>query len=397
MSPSPSESNFGAEKGPTRSTARAAGVIGALLGIAALWWLATRAPVTPLPDAGGGSSLWLVLLTGASIGGLSCLAVQGGLLAALIAGREAGLRRGSAAPRDHLLPLVQFLLAKVAAYAVLGALLGAFGSRLPLGLQGWLMMAVGLYMLVVVLQLLDVHPIVRRLAWQPPRPLQRLIRHASRGTGAASAWVLGALTVFVPCGVTLAMELMAVASQSPLRGALILFVFTLGTVPAFVVIGLLASGLGRQAHPLVRPVAAAAIAVVGVVTLASGARLAGLSVPSIARTVPNAPAAVTVPAAHPAGPAVAAAAQEATLHVRTGVFEPARLQVLPDAPLRLELVTEGTKGCIRAFVIPSLGIERLLPETGREIVELPPAPPGARIPFMCSMGMYSGVIEVAGP
>ena len=32
--------------------------------------------------------LWLIFLTGLTVGGLTCLAVQGGLLASVIAGRE---------------------------------------------------------------------------------------------------------------------------------------------------------------------------------------------------------------------------------------------------------------------------------------------------------------------
>jgi hypothetical protein len=238
--------------------------------------------------------------------------------------------------------------------------------------------------------------------------VQRLIRRSTRTADGAGPLLVGGLTVFIPCGVTLAMELLAVSSQSARQGALVMLAFTLGTVPTFLVLGVAATQFGRRAYPVFRPVAAVIVAVIGVTTILSGARLLGLGLPSSGSATPSAglPAqttaadggtgAVALPAQAPGGTAPMSALTEATLFVSTGAFEPQTLSIPANVPVRLNLITRGTRGCIRAFVIPSLGIETLLPETGTQQVELPPSAPGQTIPFMCSMGMYRGQIEVAG-
>lgn len=396
-----------------------------LVAVLVLVWLLNAGRLS-LPGGGApdaSASLWLVFLTGLSVGGLSCLAVQGGLLAAMIAQRELRAReegepqgppdaRGSAG--DRLAPVLLFLGSKLAAYTALGALLGYFGSKIPLALQGWLIIAVGVFMLIVVLQMFDVHPFFRRFAFQPPKAVQRYLRQRSKRGDKLGPLALGALTVFIPCGTTLAMELLAIASNSPLRGAQIMFAFTLGTLPLFLAMGVAASQLGQRAYRVFRPVAALAIVLVALLSIRSGARLLGVN-PSwgsggsvgqaeIRGEAPADLASGIAPsgAALPAAPGASAAdasprmsqpIQEATIQVATSAYTPGRLQIKAGLPTRLSLVSEGARGCIRAFTIPALGIERMLPETGTEVLELPPAAPGT-IDFMCSMGMYGGVIEV---
>ena len=65
-------------------------------------------------------------------------------------------------------------------------------------------------------------------------------------------------------------------------------------------------------------------------------------------------------------------------------------------PLKLALTTDKTYSCARAFVLQSLGIEKMLPESGTVMIDLPPQEPGTRLFYSCSMGMYSGVILFEG-
>ena len=58
----------------------------------------------------------------------------------------------------------------------------------------------------------------------------------------------------------------------------------------------------------------------------------------------------------------------------------------------MALVTDDTHSCSRAFVIPSLNMERLLPESGIVVVDLPAQQPGKVLNYSCSMGMYTGQI-----
>jgi hypothetical protein len=58
----------------------------------------------------------------------------------------------------------------------------------------------------------------------------------------------------------------------------------------------------------------------------------------------------------------------------------------------LNLVTNQTYSCARDFVIPSLNVYQLLPDTGTVQVNIPAQPSGTRMFFTCSMGMYTGMI-----
>src|SRR3989344_978799 len=142
---------------------------------------------------------WLIFLTGLSIGGFTCLAVQGGLLASVIAAREEEKRT------PKYLITIAFLFAKLVAYTLLGFLLGMLGEKLSLSTttQSILQLLAGLYMLAIAFNLLNVHPIFRYAVIQPPRFLGKLVRKESRSSQLFAPILLGLLTIFIPCGTTL--------------------------------------------------------------------------------------------------------------------------------------------------------------------------------------------------
>lgn len=61
-------------------------------------------------------------------------------------------------------------------------------------------------------------------------------------------------------------------------------------------------------------------------------------------------------------------------------------------PTDLTFRTNGNRGCTRVTVIPSLGVQRSLPDTGEETVDLG-RPQAGSLRYTCGMGMYSGSIE----
>src|SRR5690348_14117541 len=70
-----------------------------------------------------------IFLTGLLAGGLSCMAVQGGLLAATVAQRQQS-KLTSLTASGNATPIFIFLSAKLVAYTLLGFLLGLLGSTL---------------------------------------------------------------------------------------------------------------------------------------------------------------------------------------------------------------------------------------------------------------------------
>lgn len=115
-------------------------VAASLVGIAALVVLsALFSPGLPGSDAGK-VNLVLVAVTGITAGGLSCLAVQGGLLATAVTQREgddldevrkryvSGAVDEPRFPPHDGKPVLWFLASKTSAYTLLGAGLGALGT-----------------------------------------------------------------------------------------------------------------------------------------------------------------------------------------------------------------------------------------------------------------------------
>jgi len=85
--------------------------------------------------------------------------------------------------------------------------------------------------------------------------------------------------------------------------------------------------------------------------------------------------------------------QEVRINVFSNGYSPQHVTLKKDVPARLILNTSGTGGCARAFTIPSLRLQKILPVTGTETLEFTPTKAGPLV-FTCSMGMYSGVFNV---
>ena len=151
-------------------------------------------------------NLWVIFLTGLTVGGLTCLAVQGGLLASVIAAREEKEVEEGVNRKDPIFPTIAFLTTKLIAYTILGFLLGAFGGAIGINetTQTTMQFIAGIYMIAVALDLLNIHPIFRYFVIQPPRFLARRVRNQSRSKDLFAPALLGAMTIFIPCGTTLA-------------------------------------------------------------------------------------------------------------------------------------------------------------------------------------------------
>lgn len=352
-----------------------------------------------------GSGLWgqifVAFVTGITTGGLSCLAVQGGLLASSLAhqieqdyvvGVAGGRNKTATAvrPNSSAGPILLFLLAKLVAYTLLGALLGWLGSYLTLSplTRALLMIGIGVFMIGNAMRMFNVHPMFRYFSIEPPKFITRYIRRTAKGTDTATPLFLGVLTVFIPCGVTQAMMATALGTGSLAMGAALMFAFTLGTSPVFFIVAYLASELGAKLENAFMKFVAVVVLVLGFITLNSGLNVLGspLSFQNLTRTwFPDSPEAASVGN-------VPTVQGEIDLFVKNDGYFPGTLGAPADTDLVLNLVTDQTYSCARDFVIPSLNLYQLLPDTGKVQVKIPAQPRGTSMFFTCSMGMYTGQI-----
>ncbi len=397
------------------------------------------------------TEIFVAFLTGLTTGGLSCLAIQGGLLASSLAHQieqdmSAATESQSAFKPRIAQPIALFLLAKLLAYTIFGFLLGALGSLLqltPLS-RAILQIVIGVFMIGNALRMVNVHPIFRYFSIEPPQAVTRAMRRiAKNGADVLTPLTLGVMTVFIPCGVTQAMMAVALGSGSPAFGATILFSFVLGTTPVFFALAYFTTKLGARLEKTFMRVVAVVLLVLGLVSIEAGLNLAGspysftnlsrsvlpraaatwMARSAFAQTNPlqqaspadsgfgmapgyraapspgaatQAPAVVVPPPADvvaaPTLPGAPAVVETITLNANNDGYAPETLKAPAGKALLLNVVTNNTLSCSRAFVIPALNVEVILPQTGTTPIDIPAQKAGTLMRFSCSMGMYTGQI-----
>ncbi len=338
-------------------------------------------------------NLLVIFLTGLTTGGITCLAMQGGLLAGVIANQKDLVTHKT---QPDWIPVGLFLLTKLVAHVILGALLGWLGSvmTLSLGMRLFFQLFTAVFMFATAMNLLKVHPIFRYVSFQTPKFLQKLVRRTSKSDTLFAPAVLGLMTIFIPCGVTQAMEVLAINSGSPVAGALIMFAFVLGTSPLFAALGFATAKLSESWSQKFAKFAA--ISLVVMAALGVNGVLVVLDSPV---TFNKLVAPVTYFFSDERFSQAAAVATDAqgvqlvTINVRNNGYQPNRLQVKSGIPVKLTLQSQETYSCALGFVLKEFGIRASLAANDSQSFTFTPTKPG-KYTFTCEMGMYSGVMEV---
>ncbi len=342
---------------------------------------------------------YLIFLTGLTTGGFTCAAMQGGILASLIASqKQQKVTRGFGF--DDWGPVAAFLAAKWLSHLVLGALLGWLGSVVELSLTVRLVFQglAALYMLATAGNLLEIHPIFRYACVTPPRFVYRLVKNPQFGTTLFAPIVFGLLTVFIPCGVTQAMAILAVTSGSALAGALTMGAFVAGTIPVFALIGIGTARLGEVWRRDFLRLAALALIYLAASSLNGilkvldspyslerlGPRLVHLLPPYDRSPTRGADPAVTVDDG----------VQKVTIEITNSGYTPKYFRVKAGMPVELTLATEGgVYSCATSFTFKAFDIYEVLKPVDSKVHRFTPTKKGI-FTFSCSMGMYSGTMEV---
>lgn len=223
--------------------------------------------------------LWVLFVTGLAAGFGHCIGMCGGLVAGC---SFAGCRKTAAGSGVAAFQAL-FHSGRLAAYVVFGLLLGGLGS-LPRDIaatrpfQSWLQVAAGILMILMGLVIGFARtPVTAAALGGGPgwfaRSAGALMR---RSSSTAAAFPLGLLIGLLPCGMTVAIGLKALATGSAVSGAAVMLAFGLGTVPALLGFGLASGVFGTRASGVMLKVGAALVVVVGVLTVAKGIGHLGL-------------------------------------------------------------------------------------------------------------------------
>lgn len=333
---------------------------------------------TDMSNAG----LAIALLVGLIAGVSTCMALIGGLVLGLSA-RHAELHP-EASVLQKFRPHLYFNLGRLVGFALLGGFIGFLGNAFQLSIKtlGVLTVLVGLVMIFLGLKLIEIFPVLRDKTLALPAGIGRFFGFHKEGREYShrGAMLTGALTFFLPCGFTQAMQLYAVSTGSFARGAIVMGLFALGTAPGLLGLGGLTSVFrGRQARLFFATVGLA-ILLVGGWNIVNGGYL--ISAGSQAKPVTSAQD----------KPSAGEAVQEVRMTQNSRGYSPNVFTVKKEIPVKWIINSVNPYSCASWLIMSQYGINTAL-KNGENIIEFTPTQTG-EIPFSCSMGMYRGKFRV---
>lgn len=335
--------------------------------------------------SGAYSSLGAVFIVGLTAGVSTCMALVGGLV--LGASARFSENNPNASKLEKFTPHLIFNLGRVVSYFILGGVIGYAGSffQLSSSTLGLMTIIVGLVMLLLGGQLIDIFPFLKRFSFTIPSFIGDFFGIKNRSDQEYShknSFTMGALTFFLPCGFTQAMQLFAIKSGSPIVGALTMGIFALGTVPGLLGIGGLTSVLKKESSKLFFKTAGVIVVLLAIFNISNGLNLIGFNPSVLAATTsvrdPNV--------------VLNNGVQEVRMKQLSGGYRPNSFTIQKGIPVRWIITSEDQYTCASSLVVQKLGVRKSL-QLGENVIEFTPTEVGT-IRFSCSMGMYTGSFTV---
>ncbi len=341
-------------------------------------------------NTGGSSGLVGVLIVGLTAGVSTCMALIGGLILG-ISSRHAELHP-EASMAQKFRPHVFFNFGRLASFTVLGGLIGLLGSafKLSSSVLGILTITLGFVMLFLGLKLVEIFPRLHNKNIVLPKIISRLfgLRMDIQEYSHRGALITGALTFFVPCGFTQAMQLYAVSTGSFMEGALIMGIFALGTLPGIVGIGGLTSAVKGSFARYFFKFAGLVVVLLALFNINSGWNLTGFTFAQVADWGRDQGTLTTgsVEAKIENGKQIVEMVQAAN------GYSPSQFTIKKDVPVVWKIRSTTQYTCAAYINMPGAGISEPL-FLGENTIEFTPTKTGP-MRFTCSMGMYSGSFTV---
>lgn len=320
------------------------------------------------------AGLAVALLVGLVAGVSTCMALVGGLALGLSA-RHAELHP-EATSAQKFRPHLYFNLGRALGYGFFGGLVGLLGSVVSFtgNILGILTVAVGVVMIFLGLKLVEIFPALRDKTISLPSGIAKFFGLRSEHNKEYShrrSMILGALTFFLPCGFTQAMQLYAASTGSATQGALIMFLFALGTAPGLLSLGGLSSIFKGRAARVFFMTAGLAVILFGVINIRNGSRLISWG----GASAPN-------------GTVNTKEEQIVRMTQEADGYSPNVFTIEKGRPVKWIINSVSQYSCASSIIVPRFRITKFLKQ-GENIITFTPTELG-EIPFSCAMGMYRG-------
>ena len=314
---------------------------------------------------------------------IHCVGMCGGIML------SQSISKGGENKFQAVLPALLYNFGRVVSYTILGGLVGALGSVFSLSItaKAFMQIFAGAFMIIMGFNMAG-FSLFRKFNIKLPKAFCKLKRRSG------SPFVVGILNGLMPCGPLQTMQLFALGTGSAQRGALSMFVFSMGTVPLMLGFGALSGLLSRGYTKKILKFSGILIIVLGLIMGNRGFKLAGidlnpLSAFAIDSKTDRDPNAVSNP--NVAKAVVQDGVQVIKMTADNRGYTPNAFYVQKGIPVKWVIDGKEINSCNNAIVSRTLNIEKKI-KKGENIIEF--TPDGKDINFSCWMGMISGVIKV---
>lgn len=310
----------------------------------------------------------------------TCIAVVGGLV--LSVSSKYNEAHTSATRWQKFRPHLLFNLGRLISYFVLGGVIGLIGNAITPSPRFTGLLTVGISLVMILLGI-DILKLFKTKKFMPrmPKWFSHKLHDLSEKDKPWVPMLLGGLTFFLPCGFTQSMQLYALTTGSFWKGALTMFVFALGTLPALLGVGMMSSFSKGKAASYFLKFSGALVLILGLYNLNNGLNLAGFSIQSAAASDPTAQVDVV------------GGKQVINMAVNGLKYAPASFTIQKGVPVEWHIDGSKAAGCARVITIPSMNITQYLSATEETVITFTPTSTG-NLPFTCTMGMTSGRFTV---
>ncbi len=356
-----------------------------IAGYALYLFLREKTAIEQFMNIQEGMGLGVVFGLGVVASVSTCIAVTGGLVLGVSAAHAR--RNGTTQGIAKFVPHIYFNMGRVASYTLLGAVIGGLGSLFtisPFG-QGIITLIAGGMLILLGGYITGIFRMTPSVKILPKKITHAIHDMTERGTGITAA-ILGAITFFLPCGFTQALQLFVVSRGDALQGGLIMGVFALGTTPVLFGLGSVTNVVKGEVKKHLLTMAGLVTILFGIGALMNARPLLGIQMPSLRSSE-----------VYENGQNVAEVRngkQYIEMTIDYIEYRPHQFVVQKGVPVEWKIDATNAAGCMTSLVSSGLGVNQYLGR-GVTTVRFTPTRVG-NFPFSCSMGMgtYGAKIQV---
>ncbi|WP_332456230.1 urease accessory protein UreH domain-containing protein [Petrimonas sp.] len=363
-------------------------VVGVIVIILAIYMIMNRfggfSIFNSFPEAKAGMGYGILFVIGL-LTSIHCVAMCGGINLSQCA-QYKGPNLLKENKLSNLRPSLQYNAGRVISYTIIGGIVGAVGSVVSFSGTGKGIVAIvaGVFMVIMGLNMLNIFPWLRKFNPRMPKIFATKINKQKDNN---KPLYVGLLNGLMPCGPLQAMQLYALSTGDPIKGALSMLLFSLGTVPLMFGLGALSTLLTKKFQSRMMTVSAGLVVILGIFMFSNGMALSGFAVPLTSNALTNPGSSASSSTAE-----VIDGVQVVTTTLASGGYEPIKVQAGIPVQWNIQAETSSINGCNNRIIIPEYNIEKKL-EPGDNYIEFTPEESGT-VPFSCWMGMIRSQISV---